>query len=231
MLSAALLITLLTSQAPALGEDYMVLYTDHGGIVLGLYPKVAPKHVAQLLKLARAGIYDGNHFHRIQKGFVAQVASAEHRQPKLTSEQAALVAPIPDEFSELKHERFTLSMAKWPKPNSAKSSFSIVLGRAPHLDKKFTVFGRVVRGQQTVAKIEKLPVKGTAPIERLSVRRMVVVHGRAAADAIDLSKAPSAAPPSQGSSKGSITMIAPIVAGALGLLALIGFALRKRSAA
>lgn len=160
---------------PRLGPHALEVHTDHGKILLGLYPKVAPKHVAQLLSLARAGVYDGTHFHRIQKGFVAQIASADHRRPKLTPALAKLVQPIPDEFSALPHRRFALSMAKWAAPNSAETSFSILLGRARHLDGKFTVFGEVIGGRDVVARIESLPVRGTAPVERLWVRKVVVV--------------------------------------------------------
>ena len=160
---------------PEIGSRALEVHTDHGKIVLGLYAKVAPMHVERLLAMAKAGVYDGNHFHRIHKGFVAQIASADHRQPRLTSAQTKLVRPIPDEFSALPHERFALSMAKWPAPNSAKSSFSIMLGRSRHLDGQFTVFGKVIGGHDVVAKLEAVPVKGTTPIERLWVRKVVVV--------------------------------------------------------
>ena len=56
------------TKKPDLGPQALELHTDHGKIVLGLYPTVAPKHVAQILKLARAGVYDGYHFHRVHKG-------------------------------------------------------------------------------------------------------------------------------------------------------------------
>ena len=82
---------------------------------------------------------------------------------------------IDDEFSHQPHRRYALSMAKWEAPNSAKSSFSIVLGRAPHLDGKYTVFGEVIAGFDVVARIEAVPVKGTAPTKRLWVRKVVVI--------------------------------------------------------
>lgn len=148
---------------PKIGPQALEMHTDHGKIVLGLYPSVAPKHVARLLALAKAGVYDGNHFHRIQKRFVAQIASVEHRQPKLTKAQAKLVRPIPDEFSPLPHKRFTLSMAKWEAPNSAKTSFSILLGRARHLDGKFTVFGESSVVTMSSPSLKRSPLRGPLP--------------------------------------------------------------------
>ncbi|MFT4589762.1 MAG: cyclophilin family peptidyl-prolyl cis-trans isomerase [Limisphaerales bacterium] len=61
----------------------------------------------------------------------------------------------------VKHARGVVSMARWEDPNSAQSSFSLVLGPAPHLDGKYTIFGKVVKGWEVLDKIEELA--GAAP--------------------------------------------------------------------
>ena len=59
------------------------------------------------------------------------------------------------EFSELPHERGTLSMARSGNPNSANSQFFICFKAAPHLDRQYTVFGKVVSGMEFVDLIKK----------------------------------------------------------------------------
>ena len=65
---------------------------------------------------------------------------------------------IPDlksEFSDIPHERGTLSMARSSDPNSANSQFFICLKAASHLDRQYTVFGKVVQGMEFVDLIKK----------------------------------------------------------------------------
>jgi cyclophilin family peptidyl-prolyl cis-trans isomerase len=65
---------------------------------------------------------------------------------------------LPDlksEFSDLPHEKGTLSMARSSDPNSGNSQFFICLESAPHLDRNYTVFGKVIEGMEHVDKIKK----------------------------------------------------------------------------
>ena len=133
---------------PPVADERIVLHTIAGDLVLALYPTIAPQTVEQLLKLARAGVYDTTAFVRIEPAFVAQISAHWDRTKPLTDEQKALIKKIPAELDpSVKHGRLTLSMAREDADiNSAESSFSILLNSAPHLDGKYTIFGRVVSG-------------------------------------------------------------------------------------
>ncbi|CAI0387570.1 unnamed protein product [Linum tenue] len=63
------------------------------------------------------------------------------------------------EFSNVKHVRGILSMGRYSDPNSASSSFSILLGDAPHLDGQYAVFGKVTKGDDTLKKLEQVPTR------------------------------------------------------------------------
>jgi cyclophilin family peptidyl-prolyl cis-trans isomerase len=146
---------------PLLGRERAVMTTDHGEIVLGFYPTVAPKTVAHIIKLFRMGGYDTNHVFRVDKGFVAQVQGVDGGRRATMSKALRHEAKknVPDEFSgtpssafpDVKHVRGMLSMGKFEAAGSGTSSFSMLLGNAPSLDGKYTIFGRVVSGDQARA--------------------------------------------------------------------------------
>lgn len=165
-----LLLSLCCQAEPRLSKERVVLVTDHGTITLAFYPEVAPQHTRQLLKLFRLGAYNTTHFHRVEPGFVLQLSEVHGRSKPLTAEQKAALKKIPGEFSKIKHRRGLLSMARWNDPNSAESSFSIMLGPAPHLDGAYTVFGEVVEGMDTVEKIVAVPRDGSAPRQRVTLQ-------------------------------------------------------------
>ena len=147
---------------PLLGRERAVMTTEYGEIVLGFYPTVAPKTVAHIIKLFRMGGYDTNHVFRVDKGFVAQVQGVDGGRRATMSKALRHEAKrnVPDEFSgtptsafpDLKHVRGMLSMGKFDAPDSGTSSFSMLLGNAPSLDGKYTIFGRVVSGEQARAR-------------------------------------------------------------------------------
>src|SRR3954468_4324960 len=89
--------------APVVGDERIVLHTNRGDLVIGLYDTVAPKHAAQIRKLVRLGVYDSTYIFRVEPGFVAQVVNAQNRKLALTREQHAAIAAIPAEFSHLQH--------------------------------------------------------------------------------------------------------------------------------
>ena len=97
-----------------------------------------------MLALMRSGAYNSNHFFRVDKGFVAQTADiiSGRQAPLPPMLKAEAEKSVPLEVTETaKHHLGTLSMARHSDPNSGKSSFSILLGDAPHLDMQYTVFG------------------------------------------------------------------------------------------
>lgn len=178
------LLLLLSLAVPAAGADdeRVVLHTACGDLVLALDPDVAPRHAEQFLKLVRLGVYDGTHFHRIDPGFVAQNAGAFDRRYPLTAEQEGAIHKLKAEFSAVPHRRGTLSMARADDdPDSGETSFSILLGDAPHLDGKYTVFGHVESGAAVLDEMVRVPRKGTTPLARVEIYRAEVVDAAALA--------------------------------------------------
>jgi cyclophilin family peptidyl-prolyl cis-trans isomerase len=120
------------------------LHTNHGAIVIELYPDDAPKTVENFTKLARDGFYDGVIFHRIIPDFMIQggdPTGTGRGGPGYTFE---------DELNDHKVERGALAMAN-AGPNTNGSQFFIVTTEsAPWLDGKHTVFGRVTDGMDVV---------------------------------------------------------------------------------
>jgi cyclophilin family peptidyl-prolyl cis-trans isomerase len=158
-----------------LAEEKLVLRTIAGDLVLGLYPDIAPKHVAQLIRLVEAGIFDGTHFYRLHPGFVLQTSLASDRLTPLAPHQSACIAPLPAEFSTLPHIRGTLSMAHEDgKPDSGETSFSILLGDAPHLDRNYTIFGELLEGWDVIDEFLKVPSEAYQPAMRLTIQSAFV---------------------------------------------------------
>ncbi|CAK9871730.1 unnamed protein product [Sphagnum jensenii] len=160
---------------PHLGTKRVVFQTKYGDIEFGFYPKVAPKTVDHIFKLVRLGAYNTNHFFRVDKGFVAQVADVMGgREAPVNEEQRQEgEKTVPGEFSKVKHVRGILSMGRYSDPDSAASSFSILLGSAPHLDEQYAVFGKVTKGDETLSKLEELPTRTEGifvmPLERITI--------------------------------------------------------------
>jgi cyclophilin family peptidyl-prolyl cis-trans isomerase len=178
------------TEAPRVARERVVLRTNVGDMVLALYPEVAPRHTEQLLKLVRMGVYDGVDFFRVESSFVAQVSDARYKQPTPSPEQAAAIHPLTAEFSGLRHRRGTLSMARHDgRPDSGETSFSILLGDAPHLDGQYTVFGHLENGADVLDLIERVARKGNRPVMPLVVRRAEVVESPEALAALSLRRA------------------------------------------
>lgn len=160
-------------------EERLVLKTPAGVIVIALYPEVAPQSVAQMLKLAREGIFDGICIPRIAPGFLLQFSAAElDRQPVLPASLRTLIRPLPAEFSKLKHVRGMVNLGRLDEDvNSATTSFCILLGDAPHLDGKYTIFGHVEYGMDVVEELLNAPRDGTHPLERIDIDKVEVLTG------------------------------------------------------
>ena len=131
-------------------ENTLVITTsDKCKITIGLRPDLAPKHVAQIKKLTRAGFYDGIIFHRVIDGFMAQTGD-----PTGTG-SGGMGETLKSEFSKEPHVRGSVSMARTSDPNSARSQFFIVFKDSNFLDGQYTVWGRVTSGMEFVDKIKK----------------------------------------------------------------------------
>ena len=143
-------------------ENIMILKLKDGEVVIELYSDLAPKHVERFKNLAKEKKYDGVVFHRVIDGFMAQTGDVEFGNSNLESYNLDRAgtggSKYPDlkaEFSEVPHERGTLSMARSSSIDSANSQFFICFKAAPFLDRQYTVFGKVIEGMEFVDLIKK----------------------------------------------------------------------------
>jgi cyclophilin family peptidyl-prolyl cis-trans isomerase len=130
--------------------EHLVIDLKSGPVKVKLRPDLAPNHVARIKELANKGFYDGIVFHRVIPGFMAQTGD-----PTGTGTGGSDLPDLKAEFSNEKHKRGTLSMARSSNPNSANSQFFIVFDDAPWLDKQYSVWGEVVEGMDHVDAIKK----------------------------------------------------------------------------
>ena len=143
-------------------ENMMILKLKNGEVIIELFNEVAPNHVKRFKKLASEKKYDGVIFHRVINGFMAQTGDVEFgnsNSPTFNITRAGTGgSEYPDlksEFSDIPHERGTLSMARSASPDSANSQFFICFDAAPHLDRQYTVFGKVLEGMEFVDLIKR----------------------------------------------------------------------------
>ncbi len=143
-------------------ENFMILKLKDGDVVIELFNDVAPNHVNRFKKLSEEKKYDGVVFHRVIDGFMAQTGDVQFGNSLIGSfdlrRAGTGASEYPDlkaEFSDIPHERGTLSMARSSDPNSANSQFFICLEAAPHLDRQYSVFGKVIKGMEFVDLIKK----------------------------------------------------------------------------
>ncbi|HMF57609.1 MAG TPA: peptidylprolyl isomerase, partial [Pyrinomonadaceae bacterium] len=128
----------------------VTLETEIGKIVIEVLPETAPETVRNFLNLAATGAYDTTTFSRVVRGFVIQGGQlgTSQRWNEVLSQRARRT--ISDEPNFIRHERGIVSMARSERPNSATTSFFILVDRAPHLDGTFAAFGRVTSGMDVV---------------------------------------------------------------------------------
>tara|TARA_Y100001980_G_C14503616_1_gene279358 strand:+ start:187 stop:744 length:558 start_codon:yes stop_codon:yes gene_type:complete len=143
-------------------ENIMILKVKSGTVKIELFPDKAPNHVARIKELANSGKYDNVVFHRVIDGFMAQTGDVKFGNSSDTNfnlQRAGMGgSDLPDlkaEFNDIPHERGTLSMARSSDPDSANSQFFICFEAAPHLDRQYTVFGKVIEGMENIDKITK----------------------------------------------------------------------------
>ena len=130
--------------------DTLVMELKSGLVKIKLRPDLAPNHVERIKELAGQGFYDGIVFHRVIPNFMAQTGD-----PTGTGSGGSDLPDLKAEFSNEKHKRGTISMARTSNPNSANSQFFICFADAPWLDKQYSVWGEVVEGMEHVDAIKK----------------------------------------------------------------------------
>jgi peptidyl-prolyl cis-trans isomerase B (cyclophilin B) len=174
------------SDVTVTGTEVAVMTTSKGVVRLEFFADDAPNTVASFIELADAGYYDGIKFHRVIAGFVAQGGDPQTRD--LTQDEVVEIVGLQDqgiyqpgdprlgtggpgwmmkaEFNERPHETGALAMARSASPDSAGSQFYICLAPQPQLDRKYTVFGRVLEGMDVVATLAVGDVIESVVIER-----------------------------------------------------------------
>ena len=125
------------------------LKLETGDVTIETFEDKAPKHVAQITKLAEDGFYDGLTFHRVIDGFMAQGGCPDGNGMGGSGEH------LPAEFNDVSHQEGVCSMARAQDPNSASSQFFICLDDATFLDNQYTVWGKVTEGMEAVHAIQK----------------------------------------------------------------------------
>ena len=140
----------------------MLLKLKDGEVKIEMFPDVAPNHVNRITELANRGLYNNVVFHRVIDGFMAQTgdvkfgnSSSKDFDLRNAGMGGSDLPDLKQEFSNLPHERGTVSMARSSDPDSANSQFFICFDAAPFLDRQYTVFGKVVEGMKFVDKINR----------------------------------------------------------------------------
>tara|TARA_Y100000590_G_scaffold208785_1_gene236571 strand:+ start:1860 stop:2408 length:549 start_codon:yes stop_codon:yes gene_type:complete len=143
-------------------DNIMILKLKDGDVKIELFPDVAPNHVERIKTLANEGKYDNVVFHRVIDGFMAQTgdvkfgnSSSDSFDLRRAGTGGSNLPDLKQEFNDLPHLKGTLSMARSSDPNSANSQFFICFEDAPHLDRQYTVFGKVIDGMDFVEKIKR----------------------------------------------------------------------------
>lgn len=159
-------------------NEVAILKTSEGEMVLEFWPDVAPGHVENFKKLANKGFYDGTCFHRVIKGFMIQGGDP------LTKDEANKSRwgtgdpgyKIKAEFNDKAHVRGVLSAARSNDPDSAGSQFFICHGDPRFLDKQYTAFGKLIKGDDVLEKIATTATApGDRPLKRMNVESVKIV--------------------------------------------------------
>ena len=137
-------------------ENTIYLELKDGRVTIEMRPDLAPNHVARIKELVRQEFYDGVVFHRVIEDFMAQTGDPTGTGSGGSGQK------LDAEFTNEKHLRGTVSMARAGDPNSADSQFFIVFKTAPWLDGQYSIWGQVTDGMDAVDKIKMgAPGSGT----------------------------------------------------------------------
>jgi peptidyl-prolyl cis-trans isomerase B (cyclophilin B) len=169
--------------ATASTNEVAVIKTTDGTMVIGFWPDVAPHTVANFEKLASSGFYDGTAFHRIIKGFMIQGGDPLTKDASKEDEwgTGGPGYTIKAEFNNRSHQLSVISMARSSDPDSAGSQFFICDGDASFLDHQYTAFGKLIKGEDVLAKIAATPVgpspsgEPSKPLSRVGVISIKII--------------------------------------------------------
>jgi len=146
----------------------IVLETAKGVIEIETYPEEAPKTVALVIGLIKKNFYNGLRFHRAEAGFVIQIGDPQTRDMTRQATWGTGNSGTPVGVAEItkkrKHGPGAVGLAHSGSAKDASSQFYITLRAAPTLDGKFAVFGKVIKGLDVAAKIQKADVLKKATV-------------------------------------------------------------------
>ena len=158
-----LVFSLLFFNTSVYANDILVIEIDgqvSGLVEVELLSEVAPKHVERVKALANIGAYNDVVFHRVIDGFMAQTGDIQFGKKGSSDigkagRGGSKLPDLSEEFSDLKYSKGVVGMARSAHPDSANSQFFIMFDDAPFLNGKYTIFGKVISGQNIVDKIKR----------------------------------------------------------------------------
>src|ERR1700733_8680941 len=164
-------------------KEVAIIKTGHAEITIEFWPDVAPKTVENCKTLARKGFYDGTCFHRIVKGFMVQGGDPLTKNPASEGRWGTGDPgyKVKAEFNDKPHVRGVISMARSQDPDSAGSQFFICLADARFLDRQYTAFGKLTKGDDVLGKIGDSPTsmsnrgERSKPVARVHVESVKIV--------------------------------------------------------
>ena len=159
-------------------NEVAVIKTSEGEMVVQFWTDAAPNTIENFKKLAREGFYDGTIFHRIVKGFMIQGGDPNSKDPAKENSygEGGPSYKIKAEFNDHSHQRGVISMARSADPDSAGSQFFICLAPVPRLDHQYTTFGKLIKGNDVLAKIGDTPVTRNSSGENSKPTKRVVIE-------------------------------------------------------
>ena len=168
-------------------NEVAIIKTTAGEIVVEFWTDVAPRTVENFKKLARQGFYDSTAFHRIVKGFMIQGGDPLTRDAQAEGRwgTGGPGYQVNAEFNDKAHVRGVISMARSQNPDSAGSQFFICLADARFLDRQYTAFGRLIKGDDVLGAIGDTPVtrsnggEQSKPTTRVGVESIKIVSADA----------------------------------------------------
>lgn len=163
--------------------EVAIISTSEGDMTIAFRSDKAPKTVENFKKLAKEGFYNGTCFHRIIKGFMIQGGDPLTKDPAAESRwgTGGPGYQIKAEFNDLHHARGVLSMARSQHPDSAGSQFFICDGDAGFLDRQYTAFGQLIKGDDVLTKLASTPCAASfggersRPTKRVEVKSVTIV--------------------------------------------------------
>jgi peptidyl-prolyl cis-trans isomerase B (cyclophilin B) len=152
-----------------------LIQTTAGNITLEFMPEIAPNHVANFLKLAEDGFYNGTRFHRTIPGFMIQ-GGCPNTKDLEKAHMWGTGGPghsVDQEFNATPHVRGIVSAARSQDENSAGSQFFLCHGDAGFLDNQYTVYGKMVDGDEALDAIANAPCnpggEGSTPVNPVEI--------------------------------------------------------------